>query len=162
MSSAPGRWEEPVTLKTLRLILLATLALGLVGTGVELLLLEHTEDYWQLVPLVLIGGALLVLAWHAVDRRARSTRAIRAMMLLFVVSGIVGLVLHYQGNVEFEREMYPGLGGTSLFRQAMSGATPALAPGMMIQLALLGLAYTFRHPALTTARESATSETTGR
>ena len=29
----------------------------------------------------------------------------------FVVSGVVGLWLHYQGNAEFELEMYPSLQG---------------------------------------------------
>ena len=30
----------------------------------------------------------------------------------------------------------------------VSGATPTLAPGAMVELGLLGLAYTYRHPAL--------------
>jgi hypothetical protein len=45
--------------------------------------------------------------------------------------------------VEFELEMYPGLSGLELFREAMKGATPALAPGTMTILGLLGLAYTY-------------------
>jgi hypothetical protein len=35
-----------------------------------------------------------------------------------------------------------------LLWKVMSGAAPALAPGAMVQLGLLGLIYTFRHPAL--------------
>jgi hypothetical protein len=38
--------------------------------------------------------------------------------------------------------------GMDLLSKAMTGAAPALAPGAMIQLGLLGLVYTFRHPAL--------------
>jgi hypothetical protein len=38
--------------------------------------------------------------------------------------------------------------GLKLFKAAITGATPALAPGSLIQMGLLGLAYTFRHPAL--------------
>jgi hypothetical protein len=44
--------------------------------------------------------------------------------------------------------MYPSLTGFELFREAISGATPTLAPGAMLHLGLLGLLYTFRHPAL--------------
>jgi hypothetical protein len=74
-------------------------------------------------------------------------RVFQATMLLFVISGFAGLFLHYQGNVEFELEMYPSLKGLELFRKAIKGTTPpTLAPGTMIQLGLLGLAYTYRHP----------------
>jgi hypothetical protein len=38
--------------------------------------------------------------------------------------------------------------GMDLFSKVMTGAAPALAPGAMVQLGLLGLIYTFRHPAL--------------
>jgi hypothetical protein len=69
-------------------------------------------------------------------------------MVLSLVSGVLGAWLHYRGNVEFELEMEPALRGLTLFWRAMRGATPALAPGTMIQLGLVGLAYTFRHPAL--------------
>jgi hypothetical protein len=78
-------------------------------------------------------------------------------MWLFVVSGLVGLWLHYKGNVEFEREMYPALAGLQLFKQAMTGATPSLAPGTMVQFGMLGLLYAFRHPALQARRQPGTS-----
>lgn len=138
---------EHSTLATLRRGLMAILVLGLTGTGVELLLLGHIEG-WQRVPLVLIACALIVLAWHGVARRRASLLTLRGTMALFVVAGVAGLLLHYTGNVEFELEMYPSLSGWELFRDAVTGATPALAPGTMIQLGLLGLAFTYRHPVL--------------
>jgi hypothetical protein len=58
------------------------------------------------------------------------------------------MVWHYQGNMEFELETYPSISGLALFKEAMMGATPALAPGTMIELGLIGLAYTYRHPLL--------------
>jgi hypothetical protein len=116
------------------------LALGLLGTGVELLLLGHTEDTWQLTPLVLIGLSLLTAGWRSVDRGAASLLAFRAAMALSAASGLLGAYLHYRGNVEFELEMSPGLGGFELFAAAMTGATPALAPGAMALLGLIGLA----------------------
>jgi hypothetical protein len=130
-----------------RRILLAIFLIGAIGTGAELLLLEHTEQ-WQLVPLVLIAIGLFVLGWLAVSRRRAALRVFQATMVAFLVSGAAGLALHYRGNVEFELEMYPSLGGTGLFWKALTGATPALAPGTMIQLGLIGLTFTYRHPAL--------------
>ncbi|HJU64700.1 MAG TPA: hypothetical protein VJ596_03445 [Gemmatimonadaceae bacterium] len=153
MSVRPKSGEQPRTLVLLRAALLVILVIGLVGTGVELLLLEHTEDLWQWAPLILIALSLLILAWHAIRRGPKTIRALQIVMVLCVVSGLVGVLLHYQGNVEFELEMYPSLTGIELFRQAMSGATPALAPGTMLHLGLLGLAYTYRHPSLTRAAD---------
>jgi hypothetical protein len=70
-------------------------------------------------------------------------------MVLFVISGGVGMLLHYQATTEFQLEMDPALTGWALFRKAIvAKAPPALAPGAMTQLGLIGLAYTFRHPAL--------------
>jgi hypothetical protein len=70
-------------------------------------------------------------------------------MVLFIVSGLAGFVLHYQGNREFQLEVNPSLDGLELFLKVIRAkAPPALAPGAMIHLGLLGLAYTYRHPAL--------------
>jgi hypothetical protein len=147
--------SDPIAV--IRRILLLALILGLLGTGTELLLLEHFEDWWQLAPIVLIGCALAVLFWHAIDRRrALPIRALQIIMILSAVSGSVGVLLHYRGNAEFELEMYPSMAGLELFRKSMMGATPALAPGTMILLALVGLAYAHRHPRL------ATNETGGK
>lgn len=140
-----------------RLILFIALVAGLVGTTVELFLLEHTEDTWQWAPIALMALALGVLGWHAVHRGPASVRTFQALMWLFLVSGLLGIWLHYRGNVEFELEMYPDLAGWKLFKDSMMGATPALAPGTMIQLGLVGLAWAFRHPALQT-RTSPESE----
>ena len=136
-------------LRVVRRILLVTLVLGLVGTGVELLLLEHFEDWRQLIPLGLIASALMVLAWQGAQRGPAPVQVLQVLMLMFVLAGVLGLTLHYRGNAEFELEMYPDRTGMELFRESMMGATPALAPGTMIQLALIGLAYTYRHPRLT-------------
>jgi hypothetical protein len=139
------------TIGVIRAILLVALVTGLVGTGIELLLLEHFEEWPQLIPLGLIAAALLVLVWHALVRGPAPLRVFQGLMLIFVLAGIVGLTLHYQGNVEFELEMYPDRAGFELFRKSMMGATPALAPGSMVQIALIGLAYAYSHPRL--ARE---------
>jgi hypothetical protein len=132
--------DEPAMLGRLRRLLLALLAMGLAGTGLELLLLEHFEDVWQVVPLVLIALGLIVTGWRLLRPGPGNLRAFRLVMVLMLASGALGLFLHYRGNSEFELENTPGIAGFALFREAMTGATPALAPGAMILFGLLGLA----------------------
>ena len=129
-------------------MVLAVFLLGLLGTGLELLFLGHTVGFNQLIPVVLMVMSLLVLAWHALERKSASIRTFQITMLLLVIAGILGTGLHYGANEEFELEGDPKLSGVELFSRIMTGAAPALAPGTMVQLGLLGLVYTFRHPAL--------------
>ncbi|HVF41112.1 MAG TPA: hypothetical protein VM939_14515 [Gemmatimonadaceae bacterium] len=139
--------EESSVVQIIRKALLVILAIGLGGTLMELLLLEHTDGFWQIVPVVLLGLGLLALGAHVALRRSVGIlRSFQAMMTSYVLSGLTGVFLHYSGNVEFEVERDSALAGFDLFREAMMGATPALAPGAMVQLGLIGLAYTLRHP----------------
>jgi hypothetical protein len=131
----------------MRQLILAILFVGLCGMGAELLLLQHMGSVWELVPLVLIGLALVTLAWHAMAKRPASVRAVQGIMGLFLIAGIAGIALHYQSSMEFKLETNPALSGWALFWAVISAKTPpALAPGAMIQLGLLGLVYTYRHP----------------
>ena len=111
--------------------------------------MSHFEDAWQIVPLALIAMALVILAWHAAARSATSIRALRATMVLAIVSAGIGLMLHYRANAEFQLDIDPSAGGPALWMKVLRAkAPPALAPGVMAHLGLLGLAYTYRHPAL--------------
>jgi hypothetical protein len=133
--------------ESLRQWLFWVLVLGLVGTETELLLLEHYDDPWQLVPLVLIVGAIAVLVWHARRPDARSLRAMQILMASFVMAGFVGLALHFRGAAEFQRETDPAMSTWDLVRKVMrTKAPPVLAPGVMLQLGLIGWAYAASHP----------------
>ena len=146
---------KTATIAVVRGILLAIFVLGVLGTGAELLLIKHTEDLRQWVPLLLILSSFLVLGWHAVERRRLSMRFFQAIMIAFIAAGAAGSYFHYQGSVEFKLESNPSLKGWALFWEAMrSKAPPPLAPGLMIQLGLIGLVYSYRHPALTVSNES--------
>lgn len=127
-------------------MLAGTFLLGSLGTGAKLLLLGHTEGIWQKVPLALVASGCLCLFAAGGGRGARSCRTFQAVMGLFVASGVAGIVLHYQGNVEFEMELNPATSGFELFWESMKGATPALAPGAMILLGAVGLAYAYCRP----------------
>lgn len=139
-----------------RRILLIALVLGLIGTQAELLLLGHYEDAWQFVPLVLLGAGILVMIAHAIRPGEGTVRGVRLLMVFFVVAGAVGSWLHYHGNSDFELEIDPALPRWPLFKAAITGVTPVLAPGSMIQLGLIGLAWCFRHPALGGSKDSVT------
>lgn len=133
----------------LRGFILLVFLLGMGGTAAELLLIGHTEDGWQWAPLLLFALCVVVLAWFAASRSAASLRAWQAVMLLFIVSGGIGFWLHMQAKIEFQQEVNPSLAGMALYRKAFESVSPpALAPGMMVQLGLLGLAFAYRHPAL--------------
>ena len=130
----------------IRRILLGILLIGLTGMGVELLLLKHVEEATQVIPLALIALAFAAVAWHEAQRSAASLLAVQITMVLFIAAGPLGAYLHYQANVEFQREVDPSIAGRALLWKAMMAKTPpALAPGSMSQLGLIGLAYAFRY-----------------
>ena len=133
---------------SLRQGLLLIFVIGAVGLGTELLLLGHFEEWRQQVPLVLLALGLILLAVRLLYRGAIILRLFRWTMLTFVLGGMVGLWFHLSSNMEFELEMYPTLSGLELLFKALSGAMPALAPGALVQLGLLGFLYTYQHPTL--------------
>lgn len=149
--SAASSTETP---GLIRRLLLALVVFGLLATGADLLLLEHYEDSWMLVPLVLIATALAVVLWHLVDRGGASVRALQVTMAIFVLTGLLGVFLHYRANLEFQLDMDATQSSWELLKKVMRAkAPPALAPGAMTQLGLLGLVYAFRHPALVGRRK---------
>src|SRR5688500_4169631 len=138
-----------------RRILLTILVLGIAGITLELWLMAHTEDFYQQIPLWLAGAGVASTVVVAVRPSIGTVRLFQAVMGLFLLSGVVGMVLHFQVNIEFQKEMDAALSGLALFQKAiLAKSPPALAPGAMIQLGLIGLAYTFRHPALGSGRNS--------
>ena len=132
----------------LRRGLLLIFVLGTVGLGTELLLLGHFEEWRQQVPLVLLALGLVLLAMRILYRGRGILRLFRLTMLAFVLGGMVGLWFHLSANMEFELEMYPTLTGLKLLAKALGGAMPALAPGALVQLGLVGFLYTYQHPVM--------------
>ena len=133
---------------SLRQLLLLLLFIGILGLEVELALLRHAESFTQWMPHVSLFIGLLITAAVYFRPSAATLRAFQLVMLLFLVVGLLGVILHLKGNIEFALERNPSLSGASLAWKALRGATPALAPGALAQLGLLGLLFTYRHPAL--------------
>lgn len=137
---------------TLRQLVFALVFLGITGLWVELLLLRHTESATQWIPHVALAiGLVATIAVHFRPERG-ILRFFQAVMLLFLITGALGVFLHYRGNVEFALERDPSLTGFHLLWKSLRGATPSLAPGALAQIGLLGLIFTYRHPALGGAR----------
>ena len=135
--------------ETARRLLLGIFLVGVGGISAELWLLGHYEALDQAIPLALAGLGTFTIVAAAYRPTPVTVRVLQAVMLLFVVSGLVGVWFHFRATTEFQLEMDPSLRGWALFRKAIvAKAPPALAPGAMIQLGLIGLAYTFKHPAL--------------
>src|SRR5262245_15227867 len=96
---------ESATLAFIRRLLLASLGVGTLGTAGELILLGHVESFAQWIPIIMLVVALPLLAWHTIKPRALTVRLLQLLMWAFIVFGVVGVGLHYDGNVEFEREL---------------------------------------------------------
>jgi hypothetical protein len=139
--------NSPGAESQLRRFLLALFSVGVAGTLAELIALGHYEDQWQLVPLFVLAVALVGAALQVFAAGRVSLRMLQTAALVMIVAGVAGIVLHYRGNLEFQLETNPDLGGWDLFARIVHAKVPpALAPGVMAQLGLLGLIYCFRHP----------------
>jgi disulfide bond formation protein DsbB len=131
------------TLETIRRLLLGLLVFGMAGTTTELVLMNHYEDWKQFIPFVGMGISLLTLLWFAFSRSPGATRSFRLCMFLLMVIGATGTILHYRANMEFQLEMDSTLSGIALMLKVLHAkAPPALAPGNMALLGLLGLIST--------------------
>jgi len=70
-------------------------------------------------------------------------------MLPLLAAGVGGAYLHYRGGLSFQADMDPTLPRWQMFWKVLRmQAPPVLAPGVLIQLGLLGLASTYRDPLL--------------
>lgn len=136
---------------TLRRLILFLLLFGLLGTTGELVLIEHFEDWRQKLPLVAMALGCVVATMALLRPSRRTLRVLQSTMVVFVAAGLLGLYYHYTGNAEFELEMRPSMEGFELVWESLKGATPALAPGTLVQFGLLGLLHTFKHPLLEAA-----------
>jgi peptidoglycan/LPS O-acetylase OafA/YrhL len=118
--------SEPV--RTLRRAMLGLVVLGTIGLCVELIVLEHYADWNQLIPLAVSCLGLLAGLWTLLVPGLAAVRAWQFTMLLFIGTGITGITMHFDLRSETVNP-------------------PLLAPALFVQLGLLGLLYTYRHPA---------------
>ncbi|HEY5884451.1 MAG TPA: hypothetical protein VIT88_07170 [Pyrinomonadaceae bacterium] len=127
-----------------KFLLLLTISL-LAGALAELWLVGHTEDPIQLIPFVLavvaIVVCLLVYFWPSTG----TIQVMRVWMLVVVLGTLLGVYLHIEGNVAFEREVDPNAPTSRLVWQGLGGGNPLLAPGILAIAALVAVAATYRY-----------------
>jgi hypothetical protein len=119
-----------------------------VGTIVELFLAKHYEDPIQLLPFGLCGVGLIAVL--ATLRRPQRTQllALRGVMSLLLLGSLLGVYEHLVNNFAFELEMRPSAVWSDVWFQALRGAAPLLAPGILAVAAVVAIAATYAHPAL--------------
>jgi hypothetical protein len=135
-------------LSRLRRFLLVLSILLFCGTVVELLLVKHWGDGVQLIPFGLCGiGSIATLIMLLRPRRA-TVLALRWCMMLVVCGSLFGIYEHLTNNIAFQHEIKPNAPMADVFVNAIAGANPLLAPGTLAVAAILALAATYYHPAL--------------
>jgi hypothetical protein len=123
--------------------------LVMVAVETELFLLNHIEEWRQWLPLVLVATSAIVLVRELIRASSTGLTILRILMVLLIATGLLGVVFHYQGNLEFQMEIDATQHGWPLIQKVLQAKTPpALAPGALVQMGLLGLLYTYRHPSL--------------
>jgi hypothetical protein len=143
MDTNPERGNR--VLRQLRRLLLGVLAVGFIGTAVDLTFLAHYEDPLQLAPFMVIAFCVLSIAWHGIAPGGFSLALMRIAMTVAVAAAAVGMTLHYQGSMEFQLEMDRSLTGFELMKKVLTAkAPPTMAPLNLALLGLVGLTSTFR------------------
>lgn len=126
---------------SIKKMVLALYFLTLGGLLAELVLLDHFEGAYQKLPAILMGVGIVTILLYLFSSAIWAKRIFQVSMVLLVIVGAVGVWMHYNGNAEFELEMYPKMAGFEHFWESAKGATPMLAPGAITGLGLLGLIY---------------------
>ena len=121
-------------------IIVLALLFMMVGTLLELYLLDHYEDAYQLIPVLCIAFSLINLI-ILLFKSKKIINLFKLMLVLTSLSGVYGVFLHLQSNFEFEQEMKPTATNWELFSESLSGALPTLAPMSMLVLAFIGYSY---------------------
>jgi len=143
-----------IILNRLRHFLLTVALLMFGGTLVELWLLDHTKVAVQIIPFVLCGIGLTIVA-VALFRPSRPVLLVlRAAMVFEGLGSLLGIGYHLFSNFSFEHEIRPNVPLEALALPTLKGAAPIVAPGMLLFAALLAIAATYYHPALPAARQS--------
>jgi hypothetical protein len=141
------------TLQIVRRILLITVVSAIVAVEIELLLLEHVKPIMQLIPVLLLAAALFAVVWYGFTRSRESVKTFQTVMILSIATGLLGIFVHLGVSATDAVKKDKTLEGIPLIRAALTGVAPPFAPAALIQIGLVGIAYTFRHPSLIECRD---------
>lgn len=127
------------TILTVEKLLDLTLVFLILGLLLELFLLGHYEEKWQPLPIFLLGLNIVSFPVYKLIKKR-----INAAFFLFSTSitglvGLAGMWLHFQSNMQFEREMNADASMQHLILESFSGAMPVFAPGALLLVPLVSL-----------------------
>lgn len=148
MSTAPPLDAEA---RYRRFLLWVTAAMFAV-TPLELWLTDHIHGWRQWMPFGLCGIGLVMVASALRTPTRTVLLALRGAMATVAAGAMYGIYAHLSSNVEFEQEIRPTASLGDVVWEALQGASPLLAPGVLALAALLGTASTFWHPAFQQTR----------
>ena len=131
-----------------RLFMLSLAAVMAVGTVVELWFAEHLETLIQYIPFILCGLAFLAIMAVLLRPRCQTILGLRVVMGLVALGSFFGLFQHLEHNIEFALEIQPNATVSQVFGDALRGANPLLAPGILALVAIIAAAATYQHPSL--------------
>lgn len=137
-----------IVLFRLRRFLLALSGLLFAGVVVELLFADHLKEVVQLIPFVLCGLGLIAASVAVLRPQRQTLLGLRACMGLVTFGSLFGLYEHVANNIAFLLEIHPDATAGDVFAGALGGANPLLAPGILALAAVLAVAATYYHPAL--------------
>lgn len=127
-----------------RQFLLLLAAFMAAGTILELLLEEHTGEPLQWLPFILCGVGLVVIGGLLARPQQRTIQALRLVMIPVGLGGLLGMVEHLESNLAFAAEIQPNVPAGEHLLQALTGANPLLAPGILTLIAIVALAATYK------------------
>jgi len=135
--------SKKVNSETYRLkkVLVLALLFMMIGSLLELYLLDHYEDSWQLIPILSVGTTLVTLLILFFKKTTKVVNLFKVVLILTALSGVYGVFLHLQSNFEFEQDMKPTATNFELITDSLSGALPTLAPMSLVVLACIGYSY---------------------
>lgn len=132
----------------LRRFLLVGVVVGCVGVAAELVLIGHTGSKVQWIPLVLAAAGIAGSAALTFAPGRKAVWLLRSVGLVLAAGALFGIYEHMAHNYAFEVEIRPGGSGPELLYHAVTGASPLLAPGAFLLVALLAFGATWRHPSV--------------
>jgi hypothetical protein len=128
------------------LLVVATAAGG--AAIAELWFAEHTAGFVQILAFVFAGSTVVSAAASLVKPRRRLLLVHRLVMVVVIGGSGFGIYEHVVANLGFAMDIRPNATAGDVWYEGLTGASPALAPGILGLAALLGLAGTYDHPRL--------------
>jgi hypothetical protein len=115
------------------------LAIGtFAGVALELLITGHYEAPLQAVPLIGCAAGIALLALDLLTPGLALARTNKALLIVIGLSGVVGVLVHVSGNLEFAREVNAAKANAAPLAALFGGGNPPLAPGAMCVGAAIG------------------------